>query len=193
MLTFNLLPPIRKEKRKLQARMGKFLMHTKILLGLSVIFSLFMIFTLVYLEKQRYILESVAVGYEKNPLNILIENIQKEAGHFNKELKDFNENLPKQKWSSLLVETSALERKGITLQQINHTKEKVKGKDKDSQESPPQFVDKLTMSGHAQTRENLSVFQYALEASPLFKNVVLPLSNFEKTQDIDFNISLELQ
>lgn len=152
-----------------------------------------MLFILIYLEKKKYMLESEVARYEKNPINARVENIQKDATHFNKDLKDFNENLPKQKWSSLLVDLSTLERKGIILKQITHAKEKIKNKDKNSLDDSFRFIDKLTMSGHAQTRGNLSAFKENLEASPLFKNIVLPLSNFEKSENIDFNLILELQ
>ncbi|MFA6353649.1 MAG: hypothetical protein WCW93_01825 [Candidatus Paceibacterota bacterium] len=49
---------------------------------------------------------------------------------------------------------------------------------------------KISLTGVAPSREVLLLFRKALEDSPDFKNIVLPISNFVKGSDIDFNLSL---
>jgi len=49
---------------------------------------------------------------------------------------------------------------------------------------------KISLIGMAPSREVLLFFRQALEDSPNFKNVVLPISNFVKGSDIDFYLSL---
>ncbi len=48
----------------------------------------------------------------------------------------------------------------------------------------------INLTGIAPSREVLLLFRQALEDSPNFKNVVLPISNFVKGSNIDFYLSL---
>jgi len=49
---------------------------------------------------------------------------------------------------------------------------------------------KITLLGTAPSRELLLSFRQALEDDPNFKNVILPISNFVKISNIQFNLSL---
>jgi len=49
---------------------------------------------------------------------------------------------------------------------------------------------KISITGLAPSREVLLLFREALEDSLVFKNVNLPISNFVKGSDINFNLSL---
>jgi Tfp pilus assembly protein PilN len=49
---------------------------------------------------------------------------------------------------------------------------------------------KVNITGLAQNREQLLLFRRALENDSTFKNVDLPISNFVKGQDIQFNLDL---
>ena len=49
---------------------------------------------------------------------------------------------------------------------------------------------KISITGVAQDREQLLLFRQALEEDDLFKNVDLPISNFVKGSDIEFNLNL---
>jgi hypothetical protein len=49
---------------------------------------------------------------------------------------------------------------------------------------------KINLTGIAPSREVLLLFRQALEDSPSFKDVVLPISNFVKGSDINFFLSL---
>lgn len=56
-----------------------------------------------------------------------------------------------------------------------------------------QFVferDTIIVTGRADSREALSVFQKTLEADPRFTSATLPLSNLAKDRDIPFSITL---
>ncbi len=49
---------------------------------------------------------------------------------------------------------------------------------------------KVNINGIAQNREQLLLFRQALEDDSLFKNVDLPISNFVKDSNIEFNLNL---
>ena len=49
---------------------------------------------------------------------------------------------------------------------------------------------KVSITGFAQNREQLLLFRQALEEDTLFKNVNLPISNFVKGNNIEFNLNL---
>jgi hypothetical protein len=49
---------------------------------------------------------------------------------------------------------------------------------------------RISVTGIAPSREILLLFRLALENSPSFKNVDLPISNFVKGSDIQFNLNL---
>lgn len=49
---------------------------------------------------------------------------------------------------------------------------------------------KVNITGIAQNREQLLLFRQALEEDSLFKNVDLPISNFVKGNNIEFNLNL---
>ena len=53
-------------------------------------------------------------------------------------------------------------------------------------------VDKMTISGVAQTREGLAMFRDALEASPEFVSVVLPIASLAKATDVLFSMDMTL-
>ena len=48
----------------------------------------------------------------------------------------------------------------------------------------------IVISGIAENREILLLFRRTLEKDPSFENVDLPISNFVKGRDIEFNMSL---
>lgn len=49
----------------------------------------------------------------------------------------------------------------------------------------------LTISGVADTRDNLLLFSQLIENDEFFSSVVLPISNLAKDRDIDFKIEIE--
>lgn len=51
-------------------------------------------------------------------------------------------------------------------------------------------VKQITLRGTAPDRERLIIFRRALEADPLFSKIDLPISNFIKGSNIDFNMNL---
>ncbi|MBI2108951.1 MAG: hypothetical protein HYT93_02085 [Parcubacteria group bacterium] len=50
---------------------------------------------------------------------------------------------------------------------------------------------RMTVSGVAKDRQTLLAFVNALEKEPVFTNVELPVSNFVKSSDIPFSVSLQ--
>lgn len=59
-----------------------------------------------------------------------------------------------------------------------------------SYESNPIKGRVVSISGTAPSREELLIFRKALESNPSFKNINLPISNFIKGEDIEFNLTL---
>jgi len=57
-------------------------------------------------------------------------------------------------------------------------------------ESDQNQLKKITILGIAPSREVLLLFRQSLEDDGSFKNVVLPISNFVKTSNIQFNLNL---
>lgn len=57
-------------------------------------------------------------------------------------------------------------------------------------ENDPLGGRKVNIIGIAQNREQLLLFRQALEEDSLFKNVDLPISNFVKGNNIEFNLNL---
>jgi hypothetical protein len=66
---------------------------------------------------------------------------------------------------------------GILINEINYTKDPNKG-------------NLVNIRGQASSRERLLTFKNSLAQDPNFKNVDLPISNFIKSTDIEFNLVL---
>jgi hypothetical protein len=102
-------------------------------------------------------------------------------------VKDINtklglvENAEKNKFSvSEKIVNAILLKKtpGVKIIQILYDSEQTQGK-------------KINILGTATSRETLLSFQEALEDDPAFKNIDLPISNFVKVSNIQFDLSLE--
>jgi hypothetical protein len=59
-----------------------------------------------------------------------------------------------------------------------------------SYENSPAGGKKISLGGTAASRESLLLFRQALEDSPSFESVDLPISNFIKDSNIEFSLSL---
>ena len=179
MLTFNLLPPARQAELNFQKKLKKTIVYGKIFVGLLFILSLFMMFILVFLKNQKALLETQIKTQEEGSRMLSIQAIQKEVKVFNEELKALSASLGAKKWSSLLLTIASLAPPQITLEKISlENMQERRG---------------LVLAGYAPRREHLITFEQNLKASPSFKNVILPLSNFRKTEDISFLVTLEIR
>lgn len=178
MLRFNLLPPELRERFSYIQKLKKVSGYIKILLGLSVILSLFLIFIFAYLQKQYVFFLDNLKKIEKDPQNIAFEKIQKEITQFNAQLGHmFNAPLSLD-WPSLLVEIASLTPNGVKLTTL--------GVERTQEE------ERISLEGEALTRESLIQFYRNVRQSKYFTNASPP-SNYEKSQHITFQLSFSIK
>ena len=134
-----------------------------------------------------YFLSSVKVtlvntkleNQKREPLPLLGEQALAEIKDINNKL-DLVDNAEKNKFPlSVRVINSIIlgKRSDIKITQIVYENNPISGK-------------KISITGTAPSREVLLLFRQALEDNSTFKNVDLPISNFVKGSNIQFNLSL---
>lgn len=178
MLNFNLLPPAYKEDY-LFARKIKLVGHSlRICLGILSIFSLFLIFILGYLQHEEAKLLSSLNFLKKSPALVNFRHIQKEINDFNQELSLLTKVAPSTNWTGILIElaraTQTVELTKIAIQKT-------------------QDQEQIVLEGRAQNRQALLAWEERLKALSYSSHVISPLSNYEKTSDITFQVSLTLK
>lgn len=174
MLRFNLLPPELRVHFSYVQKLKKAASYIKILLGLSIILSLFLIFILAYLQKQYEFFLDDLRQVQRDPQNIAFEKTQKEITQFNAQLTQMFNAVPSLDWPSLLIEIASLTPEGVKLHTL--AVEQVKG------------AQRITLEGDALTRESLIQFYRNVRQSRYFTDVSPP-SNYEKTERIHFGLS----
>lgn len=178
MLTFNLLPPGKKERVDFHKNLVAILFYIKISLGLTMIFSLFMLFTLSYLSSKKALLGEESKKLQGDPKITEIQKMTKNIDAFNQELGKLATTFPEKKPSSYLSAIASLTPPEITLDKIEYVHINAKPN--------------ILLSGKAPIRENLLAYETNLKKSDAFKAVHIPLSNFQKSEHILFSITLEL-
>jgi hypothetical protein len=134
-----------------------------------------------------YFLSSVKVtlvntkleNQKREPLPLLGEQALAEIKDINNKL-DLVENAEKNKFTlSVRVINSIIlgKRSDIKITQIVYENNPISGK-------------KISITGTAPSREVLLLFRQSLQDNSTFKNVDLPISNFVKGSNIQFNLSL---
>lgn len=118
--------------------------------------------------------EQVTAGAEKNTTFDTSALALKKAGEQAALLMQGASTTP---FSQYLLKLETLAGSGIGLYDISYTK-------------VPQPA--ITISGTADTRENLAGFRDALEANPAFSDVNLPISALIKDRDLLFSMSLKV-
>jgi hypothetical protein len=179
MLRFNLLPTQFRERLLFSQKMRKMGGYIKIFVGLLAILSFFLLFALIYLQHQRDFFISELTSTQNDPQNIIIEQIQRNIGQFNEQLKQSLGSTPSINWASLLIDLSSRSPEGIYLNSFI------------VQDFPP--LKKVTLQGKADRRDQLMEFENLLKSSSFFTDINSPLSNYQKTQDILFQISLTIK
>lgn len=179
MLKFNLLPFELREHFTFSQKTKKASFYIKIFIGLLGILSLFLVFALTYLEHQKEFFTSELKSVTSNPHHVEIEQIQAYIQKFNKKLGEISTVPLSKDWSSLLIEISALTPERVVLEKIA-----IEG-------VPPK--ERLVLEGNAAQSTDLKSFEKKLSASNYFTEVTSPLSNYEKDEDIEFKMSLEIK
>lgn len=175
MLRFNLIPPELHTRFVFLQKAKHFSRYGNILLGLLAMFSLFFLFALSYLQKQQLVFAEELSEARRAPQNIAIESIKKSAENFNEELKARVGNTNSTDWYTFLTELTRMIPSDITLTSLSVTQ---------AGASPH-----VALEGKAPQRQSLRSFEDTLRISPLVKDLISPLANYQKTENIAFTLS----
>jgi len=117
-------------------------------------------------------------SYAFMPIDNKVAQLESKAATFNRLIKEASDLAKiESRWSILLNELNLRITKGVTLTNLSIT----------SINQP------ITIAGTAQSRLELNLFKESLDQSELFKDVILPLENLGKKDNIPFSISLNLK
>ena len=172
----NLLPPKQKKELKLDL-----LNQIIVAFGMAVILVIFVlalifVIALVFLNINLAQTEKELDSWRAKPEIKELESLEKKVSEVNREL-DFLEEYQKERMEfSLILENLAQDvPSGIRFNNLSIEKSK-----------------KVTIRGHALTRDILLIFKNTLENASYVSNFEFPLSNLIKSEDVDFNLSFNL-
>ncbi|MBU1255743.1 PilN domain-containing protein [Patescibacteria group bacterium] len=176
MIKLNLLPPREKEKLELD-KLNNLIFFLAVRIAIFLlIFTLLLIVTyyslFILLKEQERLIEI-------NENDIRIQQLVK----IEEKIKNVNQHLDKihlkQKesvvWTPILEELAKITPLGVYLSNFSYKLS----------------INKINLSGWAESRDKLIRFKDSLEESVLFNNLESPLSNLIKKNDIDFNFTFE--
>ena len=172
MISLNLISP----KQKHVLKLDRSYKLSENLLSVLVLFSIILSIFLVPLNKkvkdfdQAIILKKEEVQFKNRNLAVKIEDLNQQMALLTQIQQEFFD------WSTYLTEISLLVPDMVSLSQISNdlsTKE-------------------VVIRGYAQTRNDLIQFNENLEASSLFYDVKIPLSNFLTQEAITFEIKAKV-
>lgn len=171
MINLNLIPPEKKQERRL-TQVYKIIKNLIILiLFLTIFIAIILLLTKMTLEN------NFTKVVEGSTLTTKYANI------FNKDVKQFNQYLSAvdkiQKdyisWPKFLIDLTKLIPQNITLYSININD------------------NKILITGQAKNRDDLLSLKNNLENSDLFSGVTIPLENLLKKDNVDFNIKADVK
>jgi hypothetical protein len=175
----NLIPKEEKKRMTMDFYYKIFVLFF-IMAGLSVLVALVAILPAYFLSSVKYSLVNTKLETQKG------EPLPQEGEQTIAMIKDINnklslvENAEKNKFppSVKVINAVLLEKRSdIEITKISYENNPVSGK-------------KISITGTAPSREVLLLFREALENSPSFKSVDLPISNFVKGSNIQFYLNL---
>lgn len=178
MLKLNLLPP--QEKKKIEwANLSRLVISLSIwFIIFLTVFNLFLVGDLFFFSTLLDSQKKLLTVRETDPnVRHLIE-IEEKIGQSNQLAKRIGQ---KQKdlilWLPLLEEMSQITPNGVYLTAFSYQTAQ----------------NQISLTGWADQRENLLLFQDSLKESPSFAEVESPLTNLLKQRDINFNFTLLLK
>lgn len=177
MFKFNLLPPKEKKELSLNAINQWFVFFCGFLLVLVIIFTLLCLNSYLYLyiiiKSQNQLIEAE----EKNAKAQELIQIEEKIKQTNQKIRKIDQlQASFICWTPILEEITVTVPSGIYLTSFLYQSGK----------------DKASLSGHADTREKFIEFQDSLKESPVVIDLVSPLSNLTKKQDINFNFNFKI-
>ncbi|MBI4837124.1 MAG: hypothetical protein HY813_01805 [Candidatus Portnoybacteria bacterium] len=178
MLILNLLPPEEKESLRLDKMSRAAIFWGRLFLFLTCIFAALLTAIWLYLSVQVRAMEKL-VDVEKggNSLRVARE-LETEVAVINQKMR-FLDDLQNRQVSVVdaLENLAKAVPPGVSFDNFAFN-----AKD-----------NKIILTGHALTREQLIVFRRALDRCPSFFGIESPVSNFVKPEDIDFNLSFVIK
>jgi len=176
MIKLNLLPPKEKEKLELD-NLNQLIFFLAIRIAIFLlIFTLLLITTYyclsILLKEQKRLIE-----INKNDIKIQqlvkieenIKNVNQQLGKIHLKQKELVV------WTPILEELAKITHSGVYLSNFSYNLS----------------INKINLSGWAESRDKLINFKNSLEESAFFVNLESPLSNLIKQNDINFSFTLE--
>jgi len=174
MIKLNLLPP--KEKKEIELADFNYLIVSfgVYLLFILIIFSLLLASTyfclVIFLKTQSLLIEDKKGNKENQSLVETEENIKQANQQINKVFIKERDLIV---WTPIIEELAQIVPNGIYLNSFSSQTD----------------TNRINISGWANKRDTLLLFQESLEKSPYFVEIKSPLSNLIKQEDIDFSFS----
>ncbi|EKD49404.1 MAG: hypothetical protein ACD_63C00157G0004 [uncultured bacterium] len=136
------------------------------------------------LEKQIEILHGKESESEEGQIRTRIQ-------HFNEDL-NFLEKITKEhpEWTNVIAKIIQLTPDEIRLKTLEASTKNIE--DARGKKGEEIKKDSLKITGTAKTRDHLLNFQKSLESSDLIKKVEAPLSNIIKKEEVEFEITIEV-
>ncbi len=176
MIKVNLLPPAEKNKLKLEKLQKKIYFCFLWLAGVLLIFVGLLLSTYFIIQVMLQGQENLIDQRKASQKNKEIALMQERINQANQRLKLVNK---KQQtfvvWTPILLEFSDLVPNQVHLTNLSYQ----------------EANERLRLSGYAQTREDLLIFEEKLKTSNFFTDLESPLTNIIKQRDINFNFSLK--
>lgn len=171
----NLLPTQQKRRVRLEIFYQNIIFSGLILILFILILILILGGSLIFLNfKYHTIEENIAAEQSRIIQNETVKGMERKVGDLNKELRDLKEI--QRKTSNLYGFLDSISQdlfSEVTIYTIE-----IDGK-----------LNKITISGHADTRQELLVIKEKLNNSSQYQNVNFPISNLTEPSDIDFTFN----
>lgn len=179
MLSFNLLPPELRKRVIFSQQAKKIGAHLNVFLGLLGVLSFFLLFVLIYLQNQYVFFRGELDEVKRSSQNLRIEQIKSDIARFNNQLTRISAPLTPPDWTLFLGSLAAVTPEGVVLHSL--------GVSRNAGDM------RISIEGSAKRREDVIQLEKSIRSSPFFSNVVSPLSNYAKTEDVPFTISFFLR
>lgn len=174
MLTLNLLPPQEKEFLRLEKMSRSAIFFGRLFLFLVCIFAALLAATWLYLSVQVQAMDGLVNAEEGGSSSLAARELEVKIVDANQKMKLLSDLQDSQVPAVDILKNLAMAASpGIRFDSLQFD---IKNK-------------KVVLTGHVSTREQLIAFQGKLEGCPLFSEIKSPVSNFIKSEDIDFNFS----
>lgn len=175
----NLLPAQQKKRVRLEIFYQNIIFSGLILILLVLFLILILGSFLIFLNfKYHTIEENITAEQSRIIQNETVKGMERKVSDLNKELKDLKET---QKKSSNIYQFLDNVSQDLLSEVMIYTIE-IDGE-----------LNKFTITGHADTRQELLTIKEKLNTSPEYKNVDFPISNLTEPTDIDFTFNFIYQ